>query len=250
MQECNSLNEPTGQGLPAASSVLPAPATSSDRTGGSATCNLAITIMATVGAFLGLRQPVCGATRPEASRQSASAPACGRLCSAFSGSPLQRTGFNGEPLRCSSWQTHNRGSRRQVTMMAAKGESLLLLPPVGSCNCEEQTQFSTRQGLVCKATVKAPARCAGQQYIHRSRYACGAACQRQCACAAVKGYVKLALDAGKANPAPPVGPALGAKVSKLRILFVRSLRWRHSCAGSAAGPTGSLLTASLQPESA
>lgn len=29
---------------------------------------------------------------------------------------------------------------------------------------------------------------------------------------AVKGYIKLALDAGKANPAPPVGPALGAKV--------------------------------------
>lgn len=27
----------------------------------------------------------------------------------------------------------------------------------------------------------------------------------------VKGYIKLALDAGKANPAPPVGPALGAK---------------------------------------
>ena len=28
---------------------------------------------------------------------------------------------------------------------------------------------------------------------------------------AVSGYIKLALPAGKANPAPPVGPALGAK---------------------------------------
>jgi len=28
----------------------------------------------------------------------------------------------------------------------------------------------------------------------------------------VTGYIKLALPAGKANPAPPVGPALGAKV--------------------------------------
>lgn len=27
----------------------------------------------------------------------------------------------------------------------------------------------------------------------------------------VSGYIKLALPAGKANPAPPVGPALGAK---------------------------------------
>jgi large subunit ribosomal protein L11 len=30
-------------------------------------------------------------------------------------------------------------------------------------------------------------------------------------CSAVSGYIKLALAAGKANPAPPVGPALGAK---------------------------------------
>ena len=31
--------------------------------------------------------------------------------------------------------------------------------------------------------------------------------------AAVTGYIKLALNAGKASPAPPVGPALGSKVS-------------------------------------
>jgi len=29
--------------------------------------------------------------------------------------------------------------------------------------------------------------------------------------AKVTGYIKLALDAGKASPAPPVGPALGSK---------------------------------------
>ena len=33
-----------------------------------------------------------------------------------------------------------------------------------------------------------------------------------CLCCAVVGYIKLALQAGKANPAPPVGPALGSKV--------------------------------------
>ncbi len=33
--------------------------------------------------------------------------------------------------------------------------------------------------------------------------------------AAVTGLIKLALQAGKANPAPPVGPALGAKVTCL-----------------------------------
>jgi hypothetical protein len=33
-----------------------------------------------------------------------------------------------------------------------------------------------------------------------------------CHLAVVTGYIKLALDAGKASPAPPVGPALGSKV--------------------------------------
>ena len=35
---------------------------------------------------------------------------------------------------------------------------------------------------------------------------------------AVTGMIKLALQAGKANPAPPVGPALGAKVSPVPTL--------------------------------
>ena len=48
---------------------------------------------------------------------------------------------------------------------------------------------------------------------------------------AVTGIIKLALDAGKANPAPPVGPALGAKVVAWGIYTftsrpgVRSQRW-------------------------
>ena len=33
---------------------------------------------------------------------------------------------------------------------------------------------------------------------------------------AVVGMIKLALQAGKANPAPPVGPALGSKVGQQR----------------------------------
>lgn len=33
--------------------------------------------------------------------------------------------------------------------------------------------------------------------------------------AKIAGYIKLAIEAGKANPAPPIGPALGAKVRAL-----------------------------------
>ena len=36
--------------------------------------------------------------------------------------------------------------------------------------------------------------------------------------AKVAGYIKLAIEAGKASPAPPIGPALGAKV-RAKISF-------------------------------
>lgn len=41
--------------------------------------------------------------------------------------------------------------------------------------------------------------------------------------AKVAGYIKLAIEAGKASPAPPIGPALGAKVcSFFRLYFLPS----------------------------
>ena len=48
----------------------------------------------------------------------------------------------------------------------------------------------------------------------------------------VSGYIKLALPAGKANPAPPVGPALGAKVrgeEEKRGRAGSVLAWRLGC---------------------
>jgi len=38
--------------------------------------------------------------------------------------------------------------------------------------------------------------------------------------AKVAGYIKLAIEAGKANPAPPIGPALGAKVRFPSLRFL------------------------------
>ena len=38
--------------------------------------------------------------------------------------------------------------------------------------------------------------------------------------AKVQGYIKLAIEAGKANPAPPIGPALGAQVRFPRRLYL------------------------------
>ena len=44
--------------------------------------------------------------------------------------------------------------------------------------------------------------------------------------AKVAGYIKLAIEAGKANPAPPIGPALGAKVRFPSAWFSFSLLLR------------------------
>ena len=45
---------------------------------------------------------------------------------------------------------------------------------------------------------------------------------------AVTGTIKLALQAGKANPSPPVGPALGAKVSVGRVLHHSNACMSHA----------------------
>ena len=42
----------------------------------------------------------------------------------------------------------------------------------------------------------------------------------------ILGYIKLQIPAGSANPAPPVGPALGQKGLNIKI-FVNSLMTRQ-----------------------
>ena len=61
--------------------------------------------------------------------------------------------------------------------------------------------------------------------------------------AKIAGYIKLAIEAGKANPAPPIGPALGAKVrftpfsSHARCEAKRAKCGARRASGDAAGVT-------------
>ena len=55
--------------------------------------------------------------------------------------------------------------------------------------------------------------------------------------AKVAGYIKLAIEAGKASPAPPIGPALGAKV-RGNISFDASTRARDAGAPRARRAVG------------
>jgi len=55
----------------------------------------------------------------------------------------------------------------------------------------------------------------------RGDVACGAGARGRVVMAAkVAGYIKLAIEAGKASPAPPIGPALGAKVRALDVIVL------------------------------
>jgi hypothetical protein len=47
--------------------------------------------------------------------------------------------------------------------------------------------------------------------------------------------IKLAIDAGKANPAPPIGPALGAKVMLTCIAAAECEMLRASLLAARAG---------------
>ena len=51
--------------------------------------------------------------------------------------------------------------------------------------------------------------------------------------AKVAGYIKLAIEAGKANPAPPIGPALGAKVCVYMRSWCSCARMRRACVACA-----------------
>ncbi len=117
-------------------------------------------------------------------RSSSSRPSLG---SAFLGGRQQQWAGQRAALEASSSSSGT--PQRRVATMAAKGE-----PAVGNVRgCEALVGAAD-------AWPSFPSREAGTLSNNVPR------------CHAVTGMIKLALPAGKANPAPPVGPALGAKV--------------------------------------
>ena len=92
------------------------------------------------------------------------------------------------------------------------------LAPVGV----KQTRVSraSRSAMPVKASLGSNFTAGGRVDFHGQQLSLGVApgsrkagsrCVTSMA-AKVAGYIKLAIEAGKANPAPPIGPALGAKV--------------------------------------
>lgn len=92
----------------------------------------------------------------------------------------------------------SRTANRRVVTMAAKGKKHLQAA-VPAFNCPA----GPTSGVPCAVAATAAGITAAG-----TKTRC---CLRRLA-AAVTGKIKLELVAGKANPAPPVGPALGAKV--------------------------------------
>ena len=102
--------------------------------------------------------------------------------------------------------------------MAAMSVTMAGLAPVGV----KQTRVSraSRSAMPVKASLGSNFTAGGRVDFNGQQLSLGVApgsrkagsrCVTSMA-AKVAGYIKLAIEAGKANPAPPIGPALGAKV--------------------------------------
>lgn len=110
-----------------------------------------------------------------------------QLSSSFHGSHVSHSRFTGSPLQSKPIRSSG-NQQRCVTSMASKCKSFNL---------------KLHHSLTI-LRAHAPLGEIGKSYTLS---------------AAVTGMIKLALQAGKANPAPPVGPALGAKVAIELIVF-------------------------------
>jgi len=73
----------------------------------------------------------------------------------------------------------------------------------------------------------------------RGDVACGAGARGRVVMAAkVAGYIKLAIEAGKASPAPPIGPALGAKVRARGVIVLSAMTRRRAMTRGRGGRAG------------
>ena len=104
--------------------------------------------------------------------------------------------------------------------MAAMSVTMAGLAPVGV----KQTRVSraSRSAVPAKAHLGSAFTAGGRVDFNGQKLSLGVAASARsksggsrCVttmAAKIAGYIKLAIEAGKANPAPPIGPALGAKV--------------------------------------
>ena len=113
---------------------------------------------------------------------------------------------------------HTRASSYVLHKMAAMSVTMAGVLPVGV----KQTRVSraSRSAMPVKAHLGSAFTAGGRVDFNGQKLSLGVApgtrkagsrCVTSMA-AKVAGYIKLAIEAGKANPAPPIGPALGAKV--------------------------------------
>ncbi|KAJ7526807.1 hypothetical protein O6H91_01G150600 [Diphasiastrum complanatum] len=89
--------------------------------------------------------------------------------------------------------------------------TLSVSSPPSSCNCGSMSSSLSGQTLRATTATSATLRIANSSGSYGLRVVAMAPPKPSGKAKKVVGIVKLALDAGKATPAPPVGPALGSK---------------------------------------
>lgn len=116
-----------------------------------------------------------------------------------------------------NYRTHTHSRRRREKMASISASFVSVAPQKRAVNpsktkCTSQTSVSSRafsRGTSASFSGESVSCARLTQKMNGSNRG-----QRRVTTMAAKvaGYIKLAIEAGKANPAPPIGPALGAKV--------------------------------------
>jgi hypothetical protein len=116
-----------------------------------------------------------------------------------------------------NYRTHTHRRRRREKMASISASFVSVAPQKRAVNpsktkCTSQTSVSSRafsRGTSASFSGESVSCARLTQKMNGSNRG-----QRRVTTMAAKvaGYIKLAIEAGKANPAPPIGPALGAKV--------------------------------------
>ena len=131
--------------------------------------------------------------------------------------PTRRKNLFGFPFTQIRRKTHHTHRRRREKMASISASFVSVAPQKRAVNssktkCASQTSVSSRafsRGTSASFSGDSVSCARLTQKMNGSNRG-----QRRVTTMAAKvaGYIKLAIEAGKANPAPPIGPALGAKV--------------------------------------
>jgi len=167
---------------------------------------------------------VRGPTSTPSAPFDASSPSCAGVCDARPPTGARRN--TRRKPRANAHTVPPRDEHRQTDRRPTQNMALGLSAPTGVAPVSTRARASSRRAASA-TPIASRALGDAKSVFSRDAFFANAVVGRGDACVAnagargrvvmaakVAGYIKLAIEAGKASPAPPIGPALGAKVRR------------------------------------